>query len=136
MSNNVPANAQRRSLMNLGLKGIAVVPFASTLWLAPTDEAQAKGQGQAVASVQPANLPENDRQAKALGYREEASKVDIAVFNRKGAQVCANCQLYSGSPGEKTGPCAIFSYRLHPKLNKPYEVAAKGWCKSWGPTAA
>lgn len=131
---NVTTHAQRRSFINLGLKGIAVVPFGATVWLTSAGEAQAKGA--ASVSIQPARLPETDPQAKTLGYKADASMVDATIFKRKNEQVCANCQLYSGSAGSETGPCAIFSYRLHPKLNQPYEVSAKGWCKSWGPTAA
>ena len=137
MSDNVHTHAQRRSFMNLGLKGLALMPMGATVWLTPAAEAQAAaGGGVAPASGQVALLPESDRQAKALGYREEAAKVDTALFKRKSDQVCANCQLYSGGTGDETGPCAIFSYRQHPKLNRPYEVSAKGWCKSWGPAAA
>lgn len=130
MTEQDTTNIHRRHFINRGLKGIAVVPLGcfvpSGLVLARTG---------VTASTQIAKLPENDQQATALGYREDASTVDTTQYKRKDDQLCANCQLYSGTPGEAWGPCSIFSYRKDPKLNKPYEVSAKGWCRSWGPRA-
>ena len=126
-------SVHRRHFLNLGLKGIAVVPLGP---LYPRGPGLARGGGGGTGgSAETPKLPESDRQAKALGYREDASAVDTTQYKRKDDQFCANCQLFSGSPGDMWGPCAIFSYRMHPKLSKPYEVSAKGWCKSWGPRA-
>jgi hypothetical protein len=128
-------NTDRREFLNTALKGIAIVPLGYILPV--TDVLAAKGApSNDGISSEIAKLPENDRQAKALGYREDVTKVDTAQLNRKDGQLCSNCQLFSGTPGDMWGPCAIFSYRDHPIIKKPYEVSANGWCKSWGPRAA
>ncbi|MGR8979763.1 MAG: high-potential iron-sulfur protein [Gammaproteobacteria bacterium] len=76
-------------------------------------------------------LPENDRQAMALAYKEDAASVDAASYRIAAGANCRNCQLYSGSEEDNWGPCAIFSYRIHPTLNQNFLVSAKGWCRSW-----
>lgn len=69
------------------------------------------------------NLSESDAQAQALGYREDATKVDKAKYPKYAAgQHCANCQLYQGKPGDARGPCPLFPGK---------SVAGKGWCASW-----
>ena len=128
-------STERRKFLNTALKGIAVAPLG--LILPVTEVLAAKGvPSNDGISSEIAKLPENDRQAKALGYKEDVTKVDTAQFDRKDGQSCSNCQLYSGTQGEMWGPCAIFSYRIHPVIKKPFEVSANGWCKSWGPRAA
>lgn len=91
---------------------IAAVGTVSGLALSRAASAQA-GQ----------KLSESDPQARALGYRDDATKVDKAKFPKYAAgQDCARCQLYGGKPADATGTCAIFQ-------NK--SVAAKGWCSAW-----
>lgn len=71
-----------------------------------------------------------DPTAQALGYYEEASKVDTKKWpKRAGAegakQFCYNCLFYQvkGEPKKtKAGPCTIFGGK---------GVAAMGWCNSW-----
>ena len=73
--------------------------------------------------VAPASLDPLDPQAVPLGYIGEASQVDARRFpHRTAEQVCANCQVYAGKPGEPSGPCAVFPGRL---------VSARGWCSAW-----
>lgn len=70
--------------------------------------------------------------AVALGYHEDATKVDKAKWAKIAqpgpAQKCSNCLLYTqgglkvaGKDGE-WGVCTIFPQGL---------VAANGWCNSW-----
>ena len=80
-------------------------------------------------------LPENDRQAFALGYKEDAALVASTQYKRTEGTACRNCQLYSGMEGDEWGPCAIFSYRADPTLNNNYVVSVNGWCRSWAPRA-
>jgi hypothetical protein len=81
--------------------------------------------GAAHAQAQP--VAENDPQAQALGYREDATKVDKAKFPKYAAgQVCANCAVYQGKPNDARGPCAIFAGKT---------VNAKGWCSAWAKKA-
>lgn len=102
-SNRIP----RRSLLKGALFGVAAVPALGLV-----------GR----ASAAPVKLDVNDPQAKALGYVEDASKVDAAANpNFKPGQSCANC-LQAPKPGEGLIPCNIFPGKL---------VQANGWCKVW-----
>ncbi|MGV3498902.1 MAG: high-potential iron-sulfur protein [Hydrogenophaga sp.] len=68
-------------------------------------------------------LNETDAQAVALGYAADTSKVDQKKFPKHAAsQACSGCQLYTGKPGEASGPCGIFPGK---------HVSAKGWCSAW-----
>jgi hypothetical protein len=83
--------------------------------------------GNSVAQQKPAagmpHVDEADPQAQALGYKNDASKVDKKKFaNFKDGETCANCQHFSGKAGEQWGPCAIFPGK---------QVNAKGWCSAW-----
>jgi hypothetical protein len=122
--------SSRRTFIKLGAVGIAVAPFASLL---TSSIAHAKRKPEEHIPAGNAALPEDDPQAKALHYVEDAT---TAKSGRKEGQFCQNCQLYSGAPDQAWGPCAIFSYRKHPDTHTPYLVAAQGWCDSWGPRAS
>jgi hypothetical protein len=73
------------------------------------------------------HLSESDPTAKALGYVEDASKVDKTKFPtyKPGAR-CATCNFFQGKAGDEYGPCQIFPGKA---------VAAKGWCASHSPKA-
>ena len=80
-----------------------------------------------VASAQPAKLAESDPQAVALGYREDATKVDARKFPAWAAgRVCSNCQLFQGKPSDPFAPCGVMGGKL---------VNAKGWCVAWAKKA-
>jgi len=129
-----PINKDRRHFVIVSAIGLVVAPIGS---LTLGGKAEARGSTAVTrVSTEIPKFPESDKQALALGYREDANLVDPTKFNRSKDQTCQNCQLYSGSPGDEWGPCAIFSYRIDPRLNKNYVVSSKGWCRSWGPRAA
>lgn len=65
------------------------------------------------------HLGEDDPMAKALKYTHDAT---TAERRTSAADVCANCQHYSGEAGSAWGPCALFAGK---------QVAAKGWCSAW-----
>ena len=68
-------------------------------------------------------LAESDATAVALGYREDAAKVDAAKFpTRKGGQACANCKFFVGTDKTATAGCQLFPGK---------SVAAKGWCSAY-----
>lgn len=70
-------------------------------------------------------LSEDDPQAKALGYRHDASLVDGAKYPRyQAGQACANCALFQGQGGAEWARCSIFPGR---------QVNAKGWCSAYAP---
>lgn len=69
-----------------------------------------------------AKVPENDPTATALGYKEDAAKVDTAKFkNYAKGHDCTNCNFYKATSGA-VGACAILGNRL---------VVGKGWCSAW-----
>jgi hypothetical protein len=76
----------------------------------------------AMAQAAP-KLEENDPQAVALGYKQDATKVDMAKFPKHVAtDNCSGCQLFQGKPKEATGACPIFGGK---------QVNATGWCSAW-----
>jgi hypothetical protein len=75
----------------------------------------------------PPHLAESDPTAKALGYVEDASKVDKTKFPafKPGAH-CATCNFFQGKPADAYAPCQIFPGKA---------VSSKGWCASHSPKA-
>jgi High potential iron-sulfur protein len=69
-------------------------------------------------------LLESQSQAKTLGYRADASKIENASFpSYAHGQKCAACQMFgSKQPGTAPGTCAIFPGKL---------VSAEGWCNAY-----
>jgi hypothetical protein len=68
-------------------------------------------------------LSETDPRAQAVGYVEDASKIDKAKFPGYAAgQTCATCSLFQGSSMDAYGGCTIFGDK---------QVAARGWCSSY-----
>ncbi|HJU40477.1 MAG TPA: high-potential iron-sulfur protein [Tahibacter sp.] len=66
-------------------------------------------------------LSESDPTGSALGYKEDASKVDAAKFpTHKPTQTCAGCSFYQGT-GPR-GACTLFPGK---------SVAGKGWCSAF-----
>jgi hypothetical protein len=73
--------------------------------------------------AQGAMVAESDAQAAALGYKADASKADKVKFPKYAAgQLCSNCSLYQGKPGDAAGGCPLFAGK---------QVAANGWCSAW-----
>jgi hypothetical protein len=118
---NEASDQSRRRFLALNLLGLVLAPAAG---LFASGNAWAARSGR-TADDQPI-LDPKDSQAHALSYTSQS---------HKDHQSCSNCQLYSGTPGEEAGPCAIFSYRVAPS-GKPLLVDATGWCTAWGPRQA
>lgn len=97
----------RRQLLKNALLGAISIPA-----LAP----------ELTRAAAPTNLTENDPTAQALGYHENAAKVDVKAFPTfKPTQKCSNClQLQAGTGDHR--PCNIFVGKL---------VNVNGWCKVW-----
>ncbi len=82
---------------------------------------------QALAGGSLPHLDENDPTAKALGYREDSSKVDAAKYPRHAAgQACQKCVQFRGNAGDAWGACNIFAGK---------QVNANGWCSVFAPKA-
>ena len=102
---------------------IALAGVTSAAVLAGVRPALSFAQGGAAAP----HLAESDPTAKALGYVEDAGKVDKSKFPafKPGAH-CATCNFFQGKPSDAYGPCQIFPGK---------SVNAKGWCASHSPKA-
>ena len=120
-------NGRREFLKKLMLGTLTAVPasmMASRILLGA-----APAQAQAGGAKAPM-VDEKDSAAMALGYRSDATKVDLKKYpKRAGAegakQFCYDCMFFQavGDPkAAKTAPCQIFAGK---------QVVSKGWCNSW-----
>lgn len=76
-----------------------------------------------LAATDASHVSPDDPVASALGYTEDATKVDVhASPNYQPGQKCANCLQNSGAPGASWGPCMVFGGRL---------VNENGWCRAY-----
>jgi hypothetical protein len=101
---------------------IALAGVTGAVALAGIRPATTQAQGAA-----PPHLAESDPTAKALGYVEDASKVDKTKFpSYKAGAHCATCNFFQGKATDAYGPCQIFPGKA---------VAGKGWCASHSPKA-
>jgi hypothetical protein len=80
--------------------------------------------GRALAQTPPpVKLKESDPVAKALGYKEDTTKVNAKKYPRhKNDQRCDGCTLYTGKAGTASGPCTTVGGKL---------VTAAGWCSAY-----
>jgi hypothetical protein len=87
-------------LLGLGAGGVAVAADAALVPLKPDDPT-----------------------AKALGYTEDATKVDLKLNPaHKPDQSCSGCVQFKGKAGDARGGCNLFAGK---------SVNSKGWCKVW-----
>ena len=72
-------------------------------------------------------VAESDPTAQALGYKDNASKVDKAKFAKYApGQDCGNCSFYQGKASDPYAPCPMFAGK---------QVEAKGWCSAYNKKA-
>ncbi len=141
---NLFVNERRRLLKMLGY-GVAAVPLAGLAACSaekapvpakPGAEAAPKPKAAAVPPPKPlaeapaatelVTLTEDDPQAKALAYVQDAATVDAEKYLRyESGQACANCALFLGGDAEQGG-CSIFPGKA---------VKATGWCSVYAPQA-
>ena len=110
-----PNHARRRFVL-----GTLTGAGSAALWTlgAGTQGSQSRAAAAAAERVSP-----NEALAKALGYTENATKVDRAKFpTYMPGQGCDVCRFFKGTPGKAYGPCQIF-------MNK--EVNINAWCASF-----
>jgi hypothetical protein len=102
-----PSRLSRRS-------ALALLALGGAGALAPALPAS----GEAAARVDP-----KDPAARALGYVENAARVDPHKFpNFISGSSCDNCLQLEGKPGNEYRPCKVFQDKL---------VAVGGWCSAW-----
>jgi hypothetical protein len=100
----------RRSIVKGGLIAGALLP---TVGLMPRNAAAA-----ALPMLDP-----NDPTAKALGFVNDATKVDTKTHPTfKPGQKCGTCAQFQGKPGDATAACTIFAGKSVPQ---------GGWCQVW-----
>jgi len=105
------------------LKSIALAAGTAAAAQAIVSPAEAQAAKPAAAPAAKPKLDPKDPAAVALGYHEDASKVDPKKFPmHKANQVCKNCLQIQGKDGEALRGCNLFPKNL---------VAEKGWCKVW-----
>lgn len=72
-------------------------------------------------------VTEADPTAQALGYKEDATKVDKAKYAKYAAgQDCGNCSFFQGKAGDAFGGCPMFGGK---------QVSSKGWCSAYNKKA-
>ena len=109
---------ERRDVLKAG--SIMLVSLAA-MSRAVHSHAQAKGK-------ELPHVAENDPQAAALGYRNDAKQVDAKKYpNYRLGVDCDDCVQYEGKKGQAWGPCKIFPGKA---------VNAKGWCSAFQPKKA
>ena len=100
----------RRSIVKSGLIAGAVLPTVGFL-----------SRSAAAATLPP--LDPNDPTAKALGFVNDATKVDTKTYPTfKPAQKCGTCTQFQGKAGDATAACTIFAGKSVPQ---------GGWCQVW-----
>ena len=123
---NDPAHASRRAfLQNASLGALLAFPAVSLL----------SGRLKALAQAGGAKAPlimikESDPQAISLGYKEDATKVDVKKFPKRAGpegktQFCRTCSFYQEKAANATkeaAPCPIFALK---------GAKAGGWCQTW-----
>ncbi len=115
-------NKNRREFLKKSTLGIAAALIGAKFVSRPST---------AQAETKLVMAKETDPMSKALGYYEDASKVDTKKWTKRAGasgakQFCYNCQFYQSTAGNpkdsKAAPCTILAGK---------GVAAMGWCNSW-----
>ncbi len=71
----------------------------------------------------PSRLDEKNRQAVALGYVHDTTRVNKQKYpQHQDDQTCGSCVLFQGQPADAWGGCPLFGL---------YQVAGRGWCSAW-----
>ena len=105
------SSLDRRGFIKIAVLGAASAPLLG---------------GMVQHAAQAADLPaltEANPTAAALGYAEEAGKVDAAKFPTHAAgQLCSNCNLAAAAQGDGRLPCSLYPGN---------SVNPNGWCAAY-----
>ena len=108
---NSSHNLARRRFLQLAAIGAVSAPMLGVI-----------AQRSAHADDLP-HLDESDGTASALGYKEDASKVEAAKYPAyKAGLSCSGCQFFQGKAGDTFAPCQLFPGNA---------VSSKGWCSGF-----
>ncbi len=117
---NCPDSPQPDGSRRKFLGAVAGSACAFALLRAASAHAQAPSQAQGGAAK---HVSASEPLAKALGYSDDAAKVDKAKFPTfKPGDKCGTCSFFQGAAGQQSGPCQLFSGEL---------VNTGGWCSSY-----
>ncbi len=84
---------------------------------------RAQTPGAAARGAQSPHLDVKDPSAIAVGYVEDAAKVDAKKYpSYSQGSSCENCLQLQGTAGAAYRPCTLFPDKL---------VATAGWCSAW-----
>lgn len=113
------ATVSRREFLGLGVGAVVATPLAASLLAACS--------GPGLQAVPTAKLDEAAPMAKAVGFKIDATTVDISRFPKRAGeagarQFCYNCSLYMGKPDAEFAGCTMFPGKAVPK---------NGWCNAW-----
>jgi len=99
--------------MNTRRLFLQLLPSTGAIWLLP----------QPASAQQYPRLDEADPRAVAVGYVEDAARVDATKYPKyRPGQLCTTCDLYLAKPTQPWAPCTLFPKRV---------VAGKGWCDAF-----
>ena len=115
MAENPNATSRRRFVRLLG-SVVASIPVVSLI-----------STRTAAARTELIKLSEREPAAVGLGYRHDATQVDVTMYPKRGgetgaSQFCRNCTFYGADSGSDWGPCSVFPGKT---------VASGGWCNAW-----
>ena len=118
MSSTDRPNTSRRRFVLWSLTGAG----SAALWTLGAGTRQSRAVAAAAQRVSP-----DEALAKALGYTENATKVDHSKFpTYMPGQGCDVCRFFQGKAGQAFGPCQIFMGK---------DVNINGWCASFAKKA-
>ena len=81
----------------------------------------------AFANAQASHVEENSPAAMALGYKQDATKVDSKKYLTYAAgRNCGSCTLFQDKAGDTWAACGALGGK---------QVNAKGWCIAWAKKA-
>lgn len=119
----------RRDLIKKVALGGTTLAAANLLAACSKSEKTAEKVAEVVEEAAPelAYVTADNGTAKALGYNENAASMPAGARPDKGAtkgtaQLCNNCQFYTGEEGAEGGKCSLFPGKL---------VKDGAWCRSW-----
>jgi hypothetical protein len=114
--------SRRQALRRLAVAASTVVAMSGQRALrAATPGAEARGAQ--APGVQAPHLDVKDPAAVAVGYVEDAAKVDAKKYpDYSQGSNCENCLQLQGAAGASYRPCSLFPGKL---------VAVAGWCSAW-----
>lgn len=119
----------RRQFLKMGVTAVAVGSVLKSVSALAEEKRRGGGDTKSADSNM---VDEKSPAAQGVKYHADITKVKdkTVMIDRQGVkfkdQKCSGCGLYTGKPGDKTGPCMVFPGK---------QVTANGFCTSWNKKA-